>query len=603
MNHFKFKTVIFSMLLGAIQNAPAQWTYSSPTATGNCAAIPAALTTDFTVTPLISRALFPAVNQLRVNKMAFWMNTTTQKMDLYLAEKGGGGVAGRVLYYNGSAVPPTLAVIGTIPNVYIGFQEDGVVGIALDQQTFTQNNYLYFKYNVGNGPDGSASIGWRISRFTVNATTKIIDLASEKILLHIPAGTSNRWHQGGAMSFDNFGNLYITQGDNEAEANGPANTADLRGGIIRIHPDNSARGYSIPAGNFGEYWAAEWTRLGLTARAAAYRDTSIVKAELYVKGSRNPYGMSTDKYRLGWIAWSECGPDAQRNEEYNLTNHPAFSGWPFWAGNSVKQLAFAGSYNEPNEPNTAALWNVFNYAAMTTAVPVNNWAPAAGYDTLPPMHPPTHYETNGCAQGGAIVRYDGRLTNPEKLPPHLNNSVFYTNETSNNYYAVKYDSTTAANVGAVATVFTGLPRNNGNASLGNSVDLQQGPDGSLYSLNWGEGCCNGDRGPSANEGVARVEYTGTCKDPGLFPGSAVPVLGSISRGDAHWLRVGGKSFSVMSVGPHEARILDMQGRTIRSVKGQGWKDYDFPSNLTKNNVYTLQAKTEQGSAVRAFVFE
>jgi hypothetical protein len=59
----------------------------------------------------------------------------------------------------------------------------------------------------------------------------------------------------------------------------------------------------------------------------------------------------------------------------------------------------------------------------------------------------------------------------------------------------------------------------------------------------------------------------------------------------------------MSGGPHEAVILDMQGRSLNSLKGQGWKDYEWPSNLSRNTVYSLQVKTEQGTAVRAFVYQ
>src|SRR5690606_39833495 len=66
---------------------------------------------------------------------------------------------------------------------------------------------------------------------------------------------------------------------------------------------------------------------------------SIVKPEIYVKGSRNPYVFGVDPYRLGWLAWSECGPDrgGERAEEHNFTTAPAFSGWPFWVGSGVRQ--------------------------------------------------------------------------------------------------------------------------------------------------------------------------------------------------------------------------------------------------------------------------
>src|SRR5690606_3089843 len=228
----------------------------------------------------------------------------------------------------------------------------------------------------------------------------------------IPAGNAGRWHTGTSLRFDNFGNLYIGTGDNEATAMGPANTADLRGGILRIKPDTTdPRGYKIPAGNFGDYWAQVWEDSGLTARAEAYRDPAVVKPEIYVKGSRNPYVFGVDPHRLGWLAWSECGPDrgGERAEEHNFTTTPAFSGWPFWVGDGIRQGGYANSYDERPEPTTSSAWNAFNPASMTPQVPVNNWAEATGYDTLPPMHLPYGSQTTGCAMGGPIIRYDGRI--------------------------------------------------------------------------------------------------------------------------------------------------------------------------------------------------
>jgi hypothetical protein len=402
------------------------------------------------------------------------------------------------------------------------------------------------------------------------------------------------------MQFDNFGNLYINVGDNEAEANGPANTADLRGGILRIHPDASiAKGYTIPAGNFGDYWAQQWQNQGLAARATAYRDTAIVKPEIYIKGSRNPYGSGTDKNRLGWIAWSECGPDIQRAEEYNITSHPAFSGWPFWHGNAVKQLSFANEYNETPEPITPTLWALFNPASNLPAVPVNNWSNANGYDTLPLMHMPIYQPEISCSQGGTIIRYDGSINNTGKMPPHLDNTVMFTEVGGpGDVYGVKYDTVTGAKVGTVVKVFTSLSRSSSAPNLGNSLDFQQGPDGALYSVNWGEGCCNGDRGGLASEGIARITYTGTCQDPGLIP---VAVQNPIIRTDVNWLQMGANSFSVSTTGPHEIQIMNSQGRVLSSFKGEGGREYKMPANLPQAAVYFLQAKTNQGTAIRGFL--
>ncbi len=603
MNFVKtFSLIAVAVATLTVQQTHAQaWTsaYTSGTATGSCAGLPAALNTGFTITPIISQALFSSAAPYRVNKMAFFMNGG--KVDIYMTEKGGSSTSqARVLYYNATA--NTLTAIGTIPNVNYGgggVDEQGVWGIALNPNTFAADNFIYIQYSTGAvQAQGSATVGWRTSRFKLNATTKMIDLASEKVLVFIPAGTSARWHTGGAMQFDNFGNLYVTAADNEAEAMGPGNTADLRGGTMRIHPDSTVtKGYTIPAGNFGEYWAAEFTKQGRTALAAAYRDTAQVKPEIYVKGSRNPYGMSLDKNRLGWIAWSECGPDAQRQEEGNIANHPAWGGWPFFSGTATRQTAKHGSYDEANDVTTAG-WAAFNPTTNLATAIANNWAPALGVDSLPPMHLPVYQEQGGCAAGGAIIRYDGRINNAGKMPPHLDNTVIYGNFTNNNFTAVKFDSATALAVGSQVNVFT--MTKTGRPTLTNPVDMQQGPDGALYVTDWGGGCCSGSP-TAASGGIVRVTYTGTCQDTALHPGGAVVGISkALERGDVNWLRVGSKSFSVLSTGPHEVQILNAQGQTITSLKGNGWKDYDMPSNLFGTTLYFLQVKTEQGTAVRAF---
>lgn len=585
-------------------NAGAQaWTsaYTSTTATGDCAALPAALNTGFVTTPIVSQALFGTVDPLRVIKMDFWMQPGAQFNDIYMIEKGTGGSA-RVLYYNG--VANTLTVIGTLTGVSNGgggVDEQGLVGIALNPVSFGTDNFIYLNYAVGSSPanthSGDSATGWQVVRYTLNPTTKMMDLASKKVILHIPAGQNGRWHTAGAMKFDNFGNLYVTAADNESLANGPGNTASLRGGILRIKPDNSARGYSIPAGNFGAYWGQKWADSGLTARAAEYRDTTKVRPEIYIKGSRNPYSLSVDRYRPGWLAWGECGPDQQRNEEHNFTTKPAFSGWPFWAGNAVRQNSFAGSYNEPNEPSATTDWNAFNYTGMTTAIPVNNWSGNTGVDTLPPMHQPAHaYASPTCAVGGdPIIRYDGSISNPNKMPPHLDNVMMtadFTVTNTNTIWAMKIDTVTGA-TSTPTQVFTMAKTGRPNTS--NMIDFQQGRDGSLYAIDWGTGCCSSGSNAN-NNGIVRITYTGTCQDSAKVPTS---LASQVHRGSVDWLRVHANAISVMADGAHSIKILDINGRVIHSLKGNGAREYAMPE-LGAGKIFVLQVETSLGKAVRTF---
>lgn len=602
MSFLKTLPVIAAIAAGGAQVARAQWTYASATATGDCASLPANLSTGFTVEPVISRALFPETAPLRIGKLAFLMNAASGKTDIFMTEKGGGGTAGRVLFYNSST--NSLTAIGTIPNVYIGFQESGVWGIAINPSTFARDRFLYVLYATGSNANPSPTNGWRLSRYKVNATTMAMDLGSEKILLHVPAGTANRWHTAGSLHFDNFGNLYISLADNEALANGPANTADWRGGILRITPDTTdPKGYKVPPGNFGDYWAQQWQSQGLAARAAAYRDPAVVKPEIYIKGTRNPYSFSVDPHRLGWVQWSECGPDAQTAEEHNFTTKPAFSGWPFWAGNGVRQTIFASGYNELNEP--VDTWPTFNSPSMTTAVPVNNWPNAAGYDTLPPMHAPLYATTSrSCAQGGPIIRYDGRIGNPGKMPPHLDNTVMFTDFNTSKVFAVKVNPATGAAIGSAAEVFTnaGAPfRTTTQPSIQNPIDFQQGPDGALYMVSWGAGCCNGDRPASAFEGIARIKYTGTCQDPALVPEPASTVIAAeMAR---RLLKVEEGILEVLDERGHAIRIFDAGGRTLFSSSSKGARRYSLPEVLRgQSGVYIAKVTTAEGTFSRSIPY-
>jgi glucose/arabinose dehydrogenase len=585
------------------------WTnaYTSPTATGDCKGLPANLSTGFTVAPLVSRGLFGTVAPYRIIKMAFFLQPGAQNTDIYIAEKGANGNA-RVLWYNG--VNGSLSAIGTVSGVNYGgggVEEQGLVGIALNPKTFATDNFLYLYYNVGSGSVGSATVGMKVSRVTVNATTKQIDFSTEKTLLHIPAGNTGRWHTGGAMTFDVEGNLYISVSDNESLALGPGNTADLRGSILRIKPDASnPNGYTIPAGNFGQYWSQQFQSQGKTGLAAEYSDAAKVRPEIYIKGVRNVYSFSVDAKRPGWVAYSQCGPDAQRGETHSFTTKPTFGGWPFWvynAGAAVRQASKAAAYDEPGEPSSTE-WAAFNPTGMSTNTPVNNWTGNKGVDTLPPYHTPYYAHTSGCAAGGPLIRYDGAISTPGQMPPHLDNTLLFTDSQigngTNSIWGIKVNPTTGAVTGSPTQVFT-MARG-ARPSLYNSLDFQQGPDGALYMVDWGAGCCSASP-PQLDNGIAKITYTGTCKDPGLTV-SATPHLKH--SGPVSWFQVkygrmilsdDGKG--LIEKGSHAIRVMDVAGRVLHSFEGRGVGSYEMP-RLAPGQLYVLRAETPLGIAQRTF---
>src|SRR5690606_8123259 len=127
----------------------------------------------------------------------------------------------------------------------------------------------------------------------------------------VPNDRGQCCHVGGDIDFDAAGNLYLTTGDdtNPFESGGyspldertnrnpqydaqrsSANTNDLRGKLLRIHPEPDGT-YTIPAGN-------------LFAPG-----TARTRPEIYAMGFRNPFRMSVDK-ATGTVYVGDYGPDA-----------------------------------------------------------------------------------------------------------------------------------------------------------------------------------------------------------------------------------------------------------------------------------------------------
>jgi cytochrome c len=237
-------------------------------------------------------------------KMAFQMQPDNS-VDIYWVERG--GAIKRYIAAQNKAV--NLGKLGVFTEV-----EQGLTGLALDPG-FRDNRWLYVYY----APSAEANV-FRVSRFTLSADFSSLDANSEKVLVRIPSQRANCCHTGGAMAFDLYGDLWITVGKNAPDYPNSINEAtealstegtaadasDMRGGLLRIHPDNSSKGYTVPSGNYGEYWAAQFRAQGNAALAAEYADTAKTLPELYVKGTRNAYSLSVDPVRRweprsGWL--------------------------------------------------------------------------------------------------------------------------------------------------------------------------------------------------------------------------------------------------------------------------------------------------------------
>jgi cytochrome c len=319
---------------------------------------------EFRYVKVVTRTLDPTLDE--PVKMAF-DRLPDGRVDVYFVERHG-----KIKRYSVSA--NAVSVIGQL-DVYsdtptrvgiTGQTEGGLGGIALDPE-FRNNGWIYLYYEPW------AESVFRVSRFTV--AQGVLQPGSERILLSIPAGRKVGGQAlvlpGAPLAFDLHGDLWIGVGANarlnpsvdegnragSAEASS-SDPSDLRGSILRIHPDASAAGYRIPSGNFGEYWSTHFRARGDSDLAAEYSDTAKVRPEVYAKGTRNPYTLNVDPVRQR-VTWADYGPNQLgpvRVEEQNLIKHPVFAGYPYWCGKNAFLLDTV-SYASPPVADTLAPGN------------------------------------------------------------------------------------------------------------------------------------------------------------------------------------------------------------------------------------------------------
>jgi hypothetical protein len=525
----------------------------------------AATDADFTFTTLVKKG----TDTEEPIKMGFNMRTGGI-VDVFFVER-----KGAVKKYDGEA--KTVSTLGTIPCAT--GNEDGLTGIAVDPD-FQRNRYLYFYYAF-QGADTS----FRVSRIPLGANG--LDLAAEKVLLKIPS-KRNQPHTGGAMQFDAYGDLWITVGDNGSSESGPGNTADLRGGILRIHPDDRlSSGYSIPAGNFGAHFAARFQAQGNAALAKDYADPAKVRPEIYVKGTRNAYSIALDPVRR-WLSWGDVGPDfGAVSEENNLVQEPFYAGWPY----------FAGKYDVTSIYGTT-------FPKKDRAAPVNASA-TPGVGKLPANREPIYVREQNCAIDGPIMRYDGSNPYAGQIPPQLDRKwiVGDCNGSYGNHLLTlneKGDSV-IADVRAFDLFHVAVV-----------VDIQQGPDGAIYYIGWQSGIFRGDYKGQCKDPDLLAEKTG-CADakdpkydakvnPAFHDPRACASSASIVRGGNRPDRVSAfrGGFAVSGAGPHEIRILDVRGRVVFAAKGEGPRRYALPVG-TASGIYRAMVTTGNGSFMEPFV--
>ncbi|KRD47598.1 hypothetical protein ASE27_04745 [Oerskovia sp. Root918] len=441
-------------------------------------------------------------------------------------------VRGQIRVYDPRTQNTSTAI--TIP-VYSG-GEDGLLGIALDKD-FATNGYLYQYYSPASANDSDpANFFNRISRFTVTdggPGGTVIDPASEKVLIEVPAGRlpDEPGHTGGSLIFDDrTGDLYIGVGDDvnpHSEPSGgyapiserpgqqhdaratSANTNDLRGKVLRIHPEADGT-YTIPEGNL----------------FAPGTDKTL--PEIYAMGFRNPFRFTIDP-ATGNLGVADYSPDngsdnlANRGPagiaEWNYIQEPGFFGWPLCMG---KNEPFRDVDYRTNPVTVGAFFDCAN--------PVNDSILNTGLTQLPPAQPADMYygyqrtsapgvinAGGGLApMGGPFYSYDADLVSDTKFPEYYDGKPFFYEWARNKMYSIDLKDATPQGA-AVEKVNPFLS----NEQFLAPIDSTFGPEGALYVLDWGGGF--GRDNP--NSGLHRIDYISGSRSPVAKP-AATPDSGT-----------------------------------------------------------------------------
>ena len=385
--------------------------------------------------------------------------------------------------------------------------EEGILGLAADPD-FKNNNFIYVYYSP---TDTSVN---RLSRFTFKNNT--FDKSSEKVILQLYSQREICCHTGGSIAFGPNNMLFLSTGDNSTPFDekgqryvssgyaplddrpdhlqydvrrSSANTNDLRGKIlrIRIKPDGT---YEIPEGNLFK------------------RGTDKTRPEIYTMGHRNPYRISVDQ-KNSVLYWGEVGPDAREDsmatrgprgyDEVNRAAKAGNFGWPLFIGNNFAYRRFDYGTGKSGE-------------AFDATKPQNESRNNTGLMTLPPAQPAfiwyPYAESRDFPEVGiggrnamaGPVYYSDMYPKETRYPDYYNGKLFIY-EWIRDWIKVvtmtpegKYDK---------------MEPFMQSSKLAAPIDMEVGPDGRLYVLEYGKGWFA--KNPDA--ALSRIDYLAGNRPP------------------------------------------------------------------------------------------
>lgn len=358
----------------------------------------------------------------------------------------------------------------------------GLIGVTLDPN-FTDNQYIYLYYSP---PTEEEPILFNLSRFVVKPDNTL-DTGSEKVLLQVPVQENSGAHHGGSLAWDSEGNLYLSTGDSSSpfpsdgyaplderpgdeyfsldSQRSASNTNDLKGKILRIHPEADGS-YTIPEGNLFP------------------PGNDKTRPEIYVMGCRNPYRMAVNP-ETATVYWGEIGPDAGEEgpqgprgyDEFNQAKEAGNFGWPYFVGNNQAYVEWdfatqtAGPRYDPkkpvnNSPNNTGLKN------LPPAQSAMIWYPYAASSEFPELG-----EGGRSAMAGEFYTFDEKSTSENKFPEYYDGTLFVFEWMRNWVMALRFDED--------ENFLRAEPFMSANGDFRRPIDLAFGHDGVMYMLEYG----------------------------------------------------------------------------------------------------------------------
>jgi len=404
----------------------------------------------------------------------------------------------------------TTTQIAQLP-VY-SHDEDGLQGMAIDPD-FATNRWVYLYYSPpldtppGDAPENGTAAdfapfhGYNLLSRVKLTEQNTLDLSTEQQILRVDTDRGICCHVGGEIDFDSAGNLLMSTGDDsnpfasdgytpidERPDRNPAfdarrtaaNTNDLRGKLLRITVQEDGS-YTIPAGN-------------LFAPG-----TEKTRPEIYAMGFRNPFRFAVDRTN-NWVYLGDYGPDAGAANpargpggtvEFNLIKEPGNYGWPLCVGDNVPYVDYDFATGASGQP--------FDCAAPKNDSPHNT-----GLVDLPPVRPawipydgasvPEFGDGSESPMGGPVYRFDPDLDLTTKFPEFYDGKNF-AYEWGRGWIKT-IDVGANGERGAINPFFDSM-------DLSWPMNIEFGPDGSLYVLDYGDTWFGG----SEVSALYRIDYT------------------------------------------------------------------------------------------------